>query len=332
MVFHAKSTLDFDIIEIDEGRRAHLVERLGKGTLSTVYRAVLESQHGVCREVALKLFHAIASDEADHVALRLGEAASRAACVRHPNVASVYEMGFAEAQPFFLEELVQGTTLATLMERYAARDRRMPTDVALFIATEMAEALNGARMAVDHDGVQLGILHLGLTAREVLLSWRGEVKVADFEVSIARGATSSVRSLRAVAARAATMAPEVAQGNGGDARSDVFALGVLVRELFVGPRFPKTLSNHDTIRLAREGWLQPTAIPPTLGKGLEVVIDRALQVDPEDRYPNASAMAFELRRVALAMGVGDGRWFLRRALDREFGSDSGTEEVTKERG
>ncbi len=328
MASRAQHPLDLDRIEIDEGRRAHLVERLGKGTLSTVYRAVLESHHGVCREIALKLFHAIGSDESDHVALRLGEAASRSACVRHPNVVAVYEMGFAQAQPFFVEELVEGTTLATLMERYAQRERRMPSDVALFIATEMAEALNGARIAVDHDGVQLGLLHLGLTAREVLLSWRGEVKVSDFEVSIARGATSSVRSLRAVAARAATMAPEVAQGNPGDARSDVFALGVLVRELLVGPRFPKQLGNADTIRLAREGWMQPTVIPPNLGPGLEAVLDRALQVEPDDRYPNASALAFDLRRVALAMGVGDGRWFLRRALDREFGADS---EVTKER-
>ena len=325
----ASSALDVDVIEIDEGRRAHVLERLGKGSLSTVYRAVLEGQHGVHREIALKVFHAIATDEADHVAARLGDAAARIACVRHPNVVAVYELGFAAAQPFFVEELVLGTTLATLIERCAQRGRRMPSDVALFVATEIAEGLDGARIASDHDGVRIGLLHLGLTAREVLLSWRGEVKVSDFEVSIARGATSSVRSLRSVAARAATMAPEVAQGEAGDARADVFSLGILVRELLVGPRFPKTLTNAESIELAREGWIQPMAIAPQLAPALAPILDRALQVDPDDRFPNASAMAFELRRVALAMGVGDGRWFLRRALEREFGGDH---EVTKERG
>jgi serine/threonine-protein kinase len=318
-----------DVIEIDEGRRVHVLERIGKGGLSTMYRAALEGHHGICREVALKLFHAIASDDSDHVAQLLGHTASRAACVRHANVVAVYEMGFADAQPYFIEELVEGTTLATLTERYHTQDRRMPPDVALFVAAEMTEGLDAARTATDAHGFQIGLLHLGLTPREVLLSWRGEVKVSDFEVGIARGATSSVRSLRAVAARANTMAPEVAQGCAGDARSDVFALGIMIHELVVGPRFPESLTNAEAIRLARDGYIHPLCMQPQLPPGLAAVLDRALQVDPADRYPNASAMAFDLRRVALAMGVGDGRWFLRRALDREFGVDS---EVTREHG
>jgi len=62
---------------------------------------------------------------------------------------------------------------------------------------------------------------------------------------------------------------------------------------------------------------------------LGILAEFALEVEPDDRYPNVSALAFDLRRIALSMGVGDGRWFLRRALEREFGEDS---EVTKERG
>jgi serine/threonine-protein kinase len=316
-------------IEIDEGRSAHVVERIGKGTLSTVYRVVLESQHGVCREVALKRFHAIASDEADHVMTLLGQTAARVACVRHPNVVQVHELGFADGQPYFLEEIVEGVSLAMLMEQYASRQRRMPPDVALFIACETAEALDGARIATDHHGVQVNLLHLGLTPREVLLSWRGEVKVSDFEVTIARGATSSVRSLRGVAARASTMAPEVAAGGPGDSRSDVFSLGILMRELLVGPRFPRTLTNQEAIRYAREGYVQPLTFQPQINRGLVEIMSRALEVDPDDRYPNASALAFDLRRIALGMGVGDARWFLRRAIEREFGEDS---EVTTERG
>jgi serine/threonine protein kinase len=320
---------DSDRIEIDDSRRVHILEELGKGALSTVYRAVLEQQHGVCREVALKLFHAIASDEVDHVADLLGQTAQRAAYVRHPNVVAVHELGFADSQPFFLEELVDGVSLAELMASYAARQRRLPPDVALFIAVETAGALDGARTASDHEGTRLDMLHLGLTPREVMLSWRGEVKVSDFEVTMARGATSSVRSLRAVAARASMMAPEVASGGAGDARSDVFSLGIIMRELLVGPRFPSTLTNAEAIRLAREGYVQPLTFQPHIGEYLAAIMSRALEVEPDDRYPNASALAFDLRRVALSMGVGDARLFLRRTLEREFGEDS---EVTKERG
>jgi serine/threonine-protein kinase len=135
--------------------------------------------------------------------------------------------------------------------------------------------------------------------------------------------------MRAVAHRTATMAPEVAHGQVGDGRSDVFSLGVLLRELFVGPRFGRDVTNSDAVRLARQGFVQPISFQPHLPVALVQVIERALQIDPVDRYPNASAMAFELRRVALAMGVGDGRLFLRRSLDREFGNDAS--EVTAER-
>ena len=93
------------------------------------------------------------------------------------------------------------------------------------------------------DGVQVGMLHLALGPRKVLLGWRGEVKVSDFETSMAAAASSSIRSLRAVAHRTATMAPEVAQGQRGDSRSDVFSLGVVLRELFVGPRFARDVKN-----------------------------------------------------------------------------------------
>jgi serine/threonine-protein kinase len=321
-----------DRIVIDEGRSLCVGGLVGKGSLSTVYRAVLESHHGIRRQVALKLFHAVASDEADHVTTLLGDTALRAACVRHPNVVDVLEVGFAAAQPFYLEEFVDGVSLATLVDCYAEKRRRMPLDLALFIAVEIAEALDGARTACDHEGVQLGMLHLGLTHREVLLSWRGEVKVSDFEVCIARGATSAVRSLRTIAARAATMAPEVAQGCTGDARSDVFSLGILARELLVGPRFQRPLTNSEALRLAREGYVHPICFQPQLDEGLVKILARALEVHPDDRYPNASAMAYDLRRAALAMGVGDGRWFLRHALDREFGADCADWDVTAERG
>jgi hypothetical protein len=71
------------------------------------------------------------------------------------------------------------------------------------------------------------------------------------------------------------------------------------------------------------------AFQPHLPEALVDVMTRALQIHPSDRYPNASALTFDLRRVAFAMGVGDGRVFLRRTLDRELGEDGS--EVTAER-
>lgn len=317
-----------DLLEIGDGRRARLLEVLGKGSSSVVHRGLLETSNGLQRLVAVKVFGSVASEEAEAVLAVAARTATRAASVRHPNVVEVYDYGQWRSQPFFVTELVDGVSLHTLLERYAGKSRRLPLDLALFIGSEIAEALSGARTARDHQGLQVGMLHLGLSPRKVLLGWRGEVKVSDFETSIAAAASSSIQSLRSVAHRTSAMAPEVAQGAHGDSRSDVFSLGIVLRALFVGPRFAPNVTNAGAVRLAREGFVQPISFQPHLPEALVQIMSRALHCDPADRYPNASALAFDLRRVALAMGVGDGRLFLRRALDREWGNDA---EVTTER-
>ncbi len=318
-----------DLIEVGEGRRVRLLQVLGQGASSIVHQGLLEQRSGMRRLVAVKVFGNVASEDAEQVFSLAARTAMRAACIRHPNVVEVYDFGQWRGQPYFITELVEGVSLHALLERHVEASRRLPLDLALFIACEIGEALSGARTMRDHRGMQVGMLHLALGTRKVLLGWRGEVKVTDFETSMAQVASSSIRSMRAVAHRTTTMAPEVAHGQIGDGRSDVFSLGVLLRELFVGPRFGRDVTNADAVRLAREGFVQPISFQPHLPVALVQVIERALQIDPVDRYPNASAMAFELRRVALAMGVGDGRLFLRRSLDREFGNDAS--EVTAER-
>jgi len=317
------------LLDLGGGRQLVPKDVLGKGSCATVHRALLVNDDGIRRWVALKLFSSVSSDESENILGVLLQMARRVACVDHPNVARVYECGMWRSQPYVVSELVDGISLHALQSAYAAKQRRLPLDLALFVACEAAEGLAGARIARDPDGVQLGVLHQSFSAREVMLSWRGEVKVTDFETSMARGATSSVRNLRAFASRAATMAPEVAQGAPADARSDVFSLGVMLRELFIGPRFPPGVGNADAIRLAREGYVHPLTFHPHLPDGLVYVIERALEIEPEQRYPNAGALANDLRRVAFAMGVGDGRWFLRSALQREWAEHA--EEITAEK-
>ena len=316
---------DFDL---EDGRRLELTTLIGSGSASAVYRAVIESPHGLRRSVAAKVFGVIATDDADNVHDRIANAAQRSALVQHPNVVPAFDYLIYQGQPVLLLELVEGVNLGALMERYVERRRRMPLDLAVFIALEVAEGLSGARGARGPDGVQLGLLHLALTAREILLSWRGEVKVEGFGLDVVRAGTSSVRTLRGVAGRAGMMAPEVACGQPGDARADVFSLGVLLHELLVGPRFPKGLSNAEAIRLAREGYLQPITLAPDLPADLFQTMTRALSVEPDGRHPNASALVYELRKIALGLGVGDARFFLRRALDREL--REGLEEETHE--
>jgi eukaryotic-like serine/threonine-protein kinase len=306
-------------------RRVTLDACLGKGSMAHVFRATLTSAFGVARPIACKVFNLVATEDNDAVLHTLCQIAQRAACVRHPNVAEVYELGLAGGlrQPFLVSELVEGTTLRRFVDAFAKHERRVPLDLALFIGAEMAEALAGARSARGLDGGKLGMVHLDLSARDVLLSWHGEVKVTDFELAGVRQASSSVRSLSKIARHADTMAPEIARGAMGDARSDVFSMGIVLREMLIAPRFPKGTSDADALRAARDGIVEGGPLAPQLPGDLRTVLDRALAVEPEERFPDAGAMAYELRRVALALGVGDARVFLRSALVSEVAGERG---------
>lgn len=317
-------------IQLGDGRQLVIGAQVGRGSMATVYRGVYEGACGVRRAVGIKVFDTIASDEHDGVLSALLTAAQRSACVRHPNVVRIEDFGLAgPAQPYAVVELVEGRSLAKLLASFVKRRERIPTDVALFIASEMAEALAGARLASSPEGVRLGLVHGDLSPCDVLLSWHGEVKVSDFEVAVAARAASSVRSVRALARRVSFLAPEVARGQAGDARSDVFSLGVIMREMLIGPRFPSFVTEQQALGWAREGIVHTSIFEPQLPQEMQCIVARALEKDPANRYPHAGALGYDLRRVALAMGVGDGRSFLRSALARVFadGEDEPTGET-----
>jgi serine/threonine-protein kinase len=133
---------------------------MGRGSMATVYRALYQGASGLRRAVALKVFDTIASEEHDAVLSALTTAAHRLACVRHPNVVHVEDFGLASsAQPYAVVELVEGRTLAKLLTSFVRRGERIPTDTALFVGNEIAEALAGARLASTPEGVRIGLVH-----------------------------------------------------------------------------------------------------------------------------------------------------------------------------
>lgn len=314
-------------LPLGEGRTLRVGAQLGRGAGATVYRGSIDGRFGMRRAVAVKVFDAIASDEHEKVLSALASAARRAACIRHPNVARVEDFGMlCPAQPYAVLELVEGRTLARLLGHATRRRERVPLDLALFVGLEIAEGLAGARLACSPEGVRLAVAHGELAATDVLLSWHGEVKVCDFGWGAASRAASGVRSATSAAWRLRAMAPEVARGKAGDARSDVFSLGVLLHEMLVGPRFPAFVSDPQALTLARDGVVHRGLFEPQPSPLVRTVLARALERDPALRYPHAGAMAYELRRAVLLMGVGDGRGFLRAAMVRAFGEDGASDD------
>jgi serine/threonine-protein kinase len=321
-----------DDIPQGEGRTLRIGQQLGRGSMATVYRGIVEGAFGVRRLVAVKVFDVIASDEQEAVFSALAGAARRTAALRHPNVVRLESFGLVcAAQPYAVLELVEGRTLARYLAMQTRRRERVPLDVALFVGLEIAEALSAARLACSPEGTRSPVVHGELAPCDVLLSWHGEVKVGDFGFGVAARAASSVRSVAGMAGRVRALAPECARGQPGDARSDVFSLGVLLHEMLVGPRFPSFVSDQEALTWARDGLVHQSMFEPQPPPMLRSVLARALERDPARRYPHAGALAYELRKAALSMGVGDGRTFLRAALTRAFG-DGGCDDEDEDTG
>jgi serine/threonine protein kinase len=306
-------------------RKLTLLRGLGRGSAATAYRAILETDAFVRRPVVVKIFDLSSSDELEGAALALGRAAQRAGYVVHPNAVQTYEMAvIGRSHAAVVTEFVEGTTLEQLVRGQARAgeagdgSRRVALDLALFITTEIAEALSGARMAVTPEGVHAGMPHLDVSLHQVLLSFHGEVKLSDFGLAQVSLFGSRVRTIRTISERWASVAPEVAQGKPGDARSDVFSLGILLREMLIGPRFASGLSDAEAVEHTREGFVPPTFHELQLPPAVSGIMRRALERNPSRRYSHATAMAYELRRVALSMGVGDGRVFLRNAISEQM--------------
>lgn len=300
-------------LTMGDGRRLTLTETIGRGSCGTVYRGLLEGGWGLTRTVAVKLFDS--APEVDAELMRgLADVSRRAAAIAHASVVRILEVDRAPGprglQPFVVTELVEGESLAALVEGWHERGLRVPTDFALVVATRVAEGVAAALFADRADGSVTALVHGDVSARQVLISREGEVKVGDFGHGYLRDIFSHVRTRAAVTG----VAPEVAAGAEPDARSDVFSIGVLLHELLLGPRFAPRTDFRTALDMVQRGAFHASIFEPNLPRGLRDVIATATAAEPERRYPHARSLAFDLRREMLRFGLCDAQTSVRHAV------------------
>ncbi|HZU99207.1 MAG TPA: protein kinase [Planctomycetota bacterium] len=247
-----------------------LLETLGTGATGTVYRA----RHKLLgREVALKVVRFPSGEEKDARA-RFAREARAAARLDHPNVARLLEVsGEGEPEPYLAMELVRGESLRSRLARGP-----LDEETALALVSKVARGL--------HHAHERGIVHRDLKPENVLIDESGEPKVVDF--GLARDARDELKLTQtgAILGTPIYLAPEQVRGEAKlDARTDVWALGVLLHELVTGrPPFP----GPDLLELLTAIKERPVEPPP--GKAAEIV-RRALEKDPAGRFPSALAFA-----------------------------------------
>jgi eukaryotic-like serine/threonine-protein kinase len=203
-----------------------ILGRIARGGMAEVYLARERADDGSVRHVVVKRV----LTEMQHDAAMLGmflDEGRIALRLFHPNVCHVYECGEANGLTFMALEWVHGTSLREVIRRAGPRGG-LPVPVAVHVIAKIAGALEYVHHAKGIDGRPLSIVHQDVTPHNVMLSWKGQVKLLDF--GIAKTSAEAEHGTAVPQGKFEYMSPEQVRGEPIDARSDIFALGVCLYE------------------------------------------------------------------------------------------------------
>jgi serine/threonine protein kinase len=266
-----------------------VLAKLGEGGMGEVYRA---ADTVLKRQVALKVLPPEVADDPERVA-RFQREAEVLASLNHPNIAHLYGLERSGGTLALVMELVEGPTLA---DRIAAHTSGLPIAEALSIARQIADALQAAH--------EKGIVHRDLKPANVKITKGGTLKVLDFGLAKDTGESAETRHAITLdgmlVGTPRYMAPEQLLGDSIDARTDVYAAGLVLFEMLTG----RSPFDQGSIRARLEAMLTSEApnLPSPHGRTpVNNIIRRALDRRPDARYQTAAAMAADLRAEAVTM-------------------------------
>ena len=266
---------------------------LGAGGMGEVYRA---RDTRLNRDVAIKVLPAAFARDPDR--LRRFEIEARAvATLNHPNILSIHDIGTHEGSPYLVSECLDGHSL-----RLELSGSALPLRRAIEYGTQIAQGL-----AAAHDK---GIIHRDLKPENIFVTRDGRIKILDFglaklvkpEAAVGEGATLEATpetSVGAVLGTVGYMSPEQVKGEPSDARSDIFALGTILYEMFSGQRaFRRDTSAETMTAVLKEDPPEMTVSGKPFSPVLERIVRRCLEKKPLQRFQSARDLAFNLEGLS----------------------------------
>lgn len=272
-----------------------IVQRLGSGGMAEVF---LAKKRGAEQTYKLQVVKRVLPSHGGSPRFRAMFAveAQLATRLNHPNIVQVYDFqDYSEEGLLLSMEYVEGPDLRKLHRAARARNTRLSPYVAAYIVSEVAKGLHYAHERADEGGRPLNIVHRDVSPQNILLSYDGSVKVADFGIATA---TLFRQETGVLKGKAAYMSPEQARGDDVDRRSDIYSLGIVFHELLTGKWLHDAADDKDVLEAVRMGAVEPPSlfvrgVPPEL----ESIVMRALQVERENRFPNARDFSTAITRV-----------------------------------
>jgi eukaryotic-like serine/threonine-protein kinase len=276
-------------VSLETYGRYQLLKKLATGGMAQIYLARQLGVQGFEKLLVVKRILPHLAENEDFITMFLDEARI-AARLNHPNVVQIFDLGQQDDTFYIAMEYIHGEDVRKVWKQAERQGTPIPIPLICRIIIESCSGLDYAHKKADPGGRPLNIVHRDISPQNILVSFEGGVKVVDFGIAKAADQATVTKS-GVLKGKYSYMSPEQAQGKSVDARTDVFALGVVLYELLTGARLFKRANDIQTLNAVTECQVEPPSnVDSRLPKDLDPIVMRALAKNREDRYPDARAM------------------------------------------
>ncbi|MBE2251051.1 MAG: serine/threonine protein kinase [Myxococcus sp.] len=267
-----------------------LVRSLGHGGMAEAWLAHSKGAAGVTKPVVIKKVLPELAAQAELIEAFVAEA-TISTSLSHGNIAQVFEFGEVKGEYYLAMEWVNGKSLAHVLHRAAQKGYwHLPIPIAVYIAAETLKGLHHAHTRKGADGRPLHLVHRDATPDNILLSFEGEVKVADFGIAKARLSGRKETQIGVVKGKFLYFSPEQATGKQVDARADVYAVGAALYQMLTGQLAFEGPFMQVMPKLVAGAYRPVRELNPEVPEALEAIVDRAMAKDLAARYRTAQQM------------------------------------------
>ena len=265
-----------------------VLAKIGEGGMGVVYLTRLEGPGGFNKLAVVKELRADRLDSPAFVEMFLNEA-RLAARLNHPNVVHTYGADEENGRLYLAMEYLDGqpwSRIRRVLWEYGA----LPYELHVKVIAAVLAGLHYAHELRDYDGSPLQIVHCDMSPQNVFVTYDGQVKLMDFGVARAVTSTEQQTGSDLIVGKMAYIAPEQARGEPVDRRADIFAVGVMLWEALAGRRFADD-RDWKALRGRRAAGSEPRLreVVPDMPEELAMICDRAIALDPNDRFTTAAA-------------------------------------------
>lgn len=298
------------------GGKYELLEMIGEGGMATVWKGKSHGAAGFSRTVAIKKMKSDFRHMQNYIDMFVEEARVGAE-MQHSNIVQVIDFLRDEAGSYYLVmEWIDGVDLMGFLRAFRRSGQVVPWGLIAAIGIGALRALSAAHERVDANGRPAPIIHRDVSPQNLLLSTRGEVKLSDFGLALAKDRGAAMTDPGTVKGKLSYLAPEIVRGKPASPQTDLFAVGSVLWESLAGRTLFDGADNIEVFRKLRDAIVPPldgerTGLPPAL----VAIVHKALAADPEHRYASARECAHALSiLLGGAQSAGDAQFLLARAV------------------